>query len=65
MGATWDQDVFINVVGGVKFLRPALIWLLLLAMASSFRNKVLPESLIVLVSWIIWGDPPGSNGQQN
>lgn len=42
-----DQDVFANVVGGVKVSETAADLALLLAMVSSFRNKVLPRDLIV------------------
>lgn len=42
-----DQDVFANVVGGVKVSETAADLALLLAMVSSFRNQVLPRDLIV------------------
>ncbi len=42
-----DQDVFVNVVGGVKVSETSADLALLLAMVSSFRNRILPRELIV------------------
>jgi len=42
-----DQDVFVNVVGGVKVAETGADLALLLAMISSFRNQPLPQELIV------------------
>jgi DNA repair protein RadA/Sms len=42
-----DQDVFVNVVGGVKVLETSADLSLLLAIVSSFRNKPLPQDLVV------------------
>ena len=42
-----DQDVFLNVVGGVKVSETSADLALLLAAVSSFRDKPLPEDLIV------------------
>ncbi len=42
-----DQDVFVNVVGGVKVMETSADLALLLAVVSSFRDKVLPQDLIV------------------
>jgi len=42
-----DQDVYINVVGGVKVTETAADLALLLAALSSFRNQPLPQDLIV------------------
>jgi DNA repair protein RadA/Sms len=41
-----DQDVFANVVGGVKVAETSADMALLLAMVSSFRNRALPQKLI-------------------
>lgn len=41
-----DQDVFINVVGGVKVEETSADLPLILAMVSSFKDKVLPQELI-------------------
>ena len=42
-----DQDVYINVVGGVKVTETGADLALLLAALSSFRNQPLPQDLIV------------------
>ncbi|NNJ93885.1 MAG: DNA repair protein RadA [Halobacteria archaeon] len=42
-----DQDVFVNVVGGVKVSETAADLAVLLAVVSSFRDQPLPEDLIV------------------
>lgn len=42
-----DQDVFANVVGGVKVTETGADLALLLALVSSFRNLVLPRELVV------------------
>jgi DNA repair protein RadA/Sms len=44
--ATFDQDVFVNAVGGVKIDEPAADLPVLLAIVSSLRSKPLPEKLI-------------------
>jgi len=41
-----DQDVFVNVVGGVKVTETSADLAVMLAMLSSFRSKVLPQGLI-------------------
>jgi DNA repair protein RadA/Sms len=45
--ACYDQDVFINAVGGVKITEPGADLAVLLAIVSSLRNKPLPEKLVV------------------
>ena len=45
--ACFDQDVFLNAVGGVKISEPAADLAVLLAIQSSIRNKALPKELIV------------------
>jgi DNA repair protein RadA/Sms len=42
-----DQDVFVNVVGGVKVLETSADLALLLAIVSSFRDKTLAQDLVV------------------
>ncbi|MDX1733103.1 MAG: DNA repair protein RadA [Halioglobus sp.] len=42
-----DQDVFANVVGGVKVLETSADLALLLAIVSSFRDRHLPPDLVV------------------
>lgn len=44
---THDQDVFLNVVGGVKVLETASDLALLSAVISSLRNRPLPHDLLV------------------
>ncbi|WP_111978451.1 DNA repair protein RadA [Algibacillus agarilyticus] len=41
-----DQDVFVNVVGGVKVTETSADLALLLALYSSFRNLTLPQNLV-------------------
>ncbi|MFP5405703.1 MAG: DNA repair protein RadA [Gammaproteobacteria bacterium] len=45
--ACFDQDVFINAVGGVKITEPAADLAVLLAIHSSMRNKPLPRGFVV------------------
>lgn len=42
-----DQDVFVNVVGGVKVTETSADLALLLAIVSSFQDKALPRDLVV------------------
>ena len=42
-----DQDVFVNVVGGVKVMETSADLALLLAVVSSFRDRPLPQDLVV------------------
>jgi DNA repair protein RadA/Sms len=42
-----DQDVFVNVVGGVKVVETSADLALLLAVVSSFRNRPLPRDMVV------------------
>jgi DNA repair protein RadA/Sms len=42
-----DQDVFVNVVGGVKVLETSADLALLVAIVSSFRDRALPQDLVV------------------
>ena len=43
----FDQDVFVNVVGGVRINEPAADLAILLAIVSSIRNQMLPHKLAV------------------
>ncbi|MHB1590948.1 MAG: DNA repair protein RadA [Sulfuricella sp.] len=45
--ACFDQDVFVNAVGGVKITEPAADLAVLLAIVSSLRDKPLPAKLVV------------------
>jgi DNA repair protein RadA/Sms len=42
-----DQDVFVNVVGGVRVMETSADLAVLLAIVSSFRDRPLPEDLMV------------------
>jgi DNA repair protein RadA/Sms len=42
-----DQDVFVNVVGGVKVTETGADLAVLLAIVSSFRDRALPRELVV------------------
>jgi len=45
--AVFDQDVFINAVGGVRIDEPGADLAVLLAIVSSFKNKPLPAKHVV------------------
>jgi DNA repair protein RadA/Sms len=45
--ACFDQDVFVNAVGGVKITEPAADLAVLLAIVSSLRDKPLPPKTVV------------------
>lgn len=60
-----DQDVFVNVVGGVKVTETSADLALLLALISSFRNKPLPQDLVVFGEVGLGGEiRPVSSGQE-
>jgi DNA repair protein RadA/Sms len=62
--ALGDQDVFVNVVGGVRVNETAADLAVLLAVMSSYRNKPLPEHLIVFGEVGLSGElRPVPNGQ--
>ncbi|MEX1197777.1 MAG: DNA repair protein RadA [Pseudohongiellaceae bacterium] len=42
-----DQDVFVNVVGGVRVTETSADLALVLALVSSFRDRALPRNLVV------------------
>jgi DNA repair protein RadA/Sms len=44
---TFDQDVFVNVVGGVRISEPAADLAVILAILSSLKNVILPQELVV------------------
>lgn len=61
----FDQDVFINVVGGVKISETAADLPLLLAALSSFRNQPLPSDLIIFGEVGLAGEiRPVPNGEE-
>ena len=48
--ATFDQDVFINVVGGIRVSETASDLVVMLSIVSSLRDKVIPSK------WIAFGE---------
>lgn len=59
-----DQDVFVNVVGGVKVLETGIDLALLMALVSSFRDIPLSQDLIVFGEVGLSGEiRPVTNGQ--
>ena len=63
--AMYDQDVFINIVGGVRVTETAADTSMLLAILSSFRNKPLPQKLITFGEIGLAGEiRPVPNGQE-
>ncbi|HIJ78421.1 MAG: DNA repair protein RadA [Desulfobulbaceae bacterium] len=63
--ATYDQDVFINVVGGVRVTETSGDLALLLAVLSSLKNKPLPDDLVVFGEVGLAGEiRPVPNGQE-
>ncbi|GGB04970.1 DNA repair protein RadA [Agarivorans gilvus] len=60
-----DQDVFTNVVGGVRVAETGADLALLVAMVSSFRNHTLAQDLVVFGEVGLSGEiRPVSNGQE-
>ena len=60
-----DQDVFANVVGGVRINETGADLAALLAVLSSFRNRALPKDLIVFGELGLTGEVrPVPNGQE-
>lgn len=63
--ATYDQDVFVNVVGGVRVTETGADLAVLLAVLSSLRNRPLPEGLVVFGEVGLAGEiRPVPNGQE-
>ena len=60
-----DQDVFVNVVGGVKVLETSADLALIMAVISSFRDNPLPYDLVVFGEVGLAGEiRPVVNGQE-
>ncbi len=60
-----DQDVFANVVGGVRITETGGDLALLLAVLSSYRDRILPRDLIVFGELGLTGEVrPVANGQE-
>ncbi|NVD75027.1 DNA repair protein RadA [Duganella sp. BJB488] len=63
--AAFDQDVFINAVGGVKITEPAADLAVLLAINSSMRSKPLPRGFVVFGEVGLAGEiRPAPRGQE-
>jgi DNA repair protein RadA/Sms len=61
----FDQDVFINAVGGVRIIEPAADLAVLLAIVSSLKSRALPEKLIVFGEVGLVGEiRPAPRGQE-
>ncbi len=62
---TFDQDVFLNVVGGVRVLETAADLALTLAVVSSLRDRPLPQDLVVFGEVGLSGEiRPVQSGQE-
>ena len=60
-----DQDVFVNIVGGVKISETSADLALILAVISSFRDQALPRDLVVFGEVGLSGEiRPVPNGQE-
>lgn len=63
--AMYDQDVFINIVGGVRVTETAADTAMLMAILSSFRNRPLPKDMITFGEIGLAGEiRPVPNGQE-
>lgn len=63
--AMFDQDVYVNVVGGVRITETAADLPLLLAVLSSFRDRVLPADTVAFGEIGLAGEiRPVPNGQE-
>jgi DNA repair protein RadA/Sms len=63
--ATFDQDVFVNAVGGVRIQEPAADLAVLLAISSSMRNRALPHGLVAFGEVGLAGEiRPAPRGQE-
>ncbi|MGM0593877.1 MAG: DNA repair protein RadA [Pseudomonadota bacterium] len=62
---THDQDVFVNVVGGVRVTETGADLAVLLSVLSSLRNRPLPQGLVVFGEVGLAGEiRPVPNGQE-
>ncbi len=63
--AMFDQDVYINVVGGVRISETAADLPVLLAALSSFRDRPLPSDMVIFGEVGLAGEVrPVSNGEE-
>src|SRR5687767_5068358 len=62
--ATWEQDVFVNAVGGVRIGEPAADLAVCLAVISSFSDKPISQKLVVFGEIGLAGEArPAPRGQ--
>jgi DNA repair protein RadA/Sms len=63
--ATYDQDVFVNAVGGVRIAEPAADLPVLLAILSSLRDRPMPRGLVAFGEVGLAGEiRPAPRGQE-
>jgi len=63
--AAFDQDVFVNAVGGVRITEPAADLAVLLAIVSSMRDRALPRGLVAFGEVGLAGEiRPAPRGQE-
>ena len=63
--ACFDQDVFINAVGGVRISEPAADLAVIMAIVSSMRNRALPKGTVVFGEVGLAGEiRPAPRGQE-
>ncbi|WP_345797660.1 DNA repair protein RadA [Castellaniella sp. MT123] len=63
--ATFDQDVFVNAVGGVRIMEPAADLAVALAILSSMRDQPLPSGLLAFGEIGLAGEVrPAPRGQE-
>lgn len=62
---TYNQDVFVNVVGGLRVMETGVDLALLLAIFSSLKNQALPQDLIIFGEVGLSGEiRPVQSGQE-
>lgn len=63
--ATYDQDVFVNVVGGVRINETGADLALIMSVLSSLKNRAIPEDLILFGELGLSGEiRPVQGGQE-
>jgi DNA repair protein RadA/Sms len=63
--ACYDQDVFVNAVGGVRISEPAADLSVMLAITSSLRGRALPKGFIAFGEVGLAGEVrPAPRGQE-
>jgi DNA repair protein RadA/Sms len=63
--AVYDQDVFVNIVGGIRVQETAADLPVLLAVLSSFRDRPLPDKLVAFGEVGLSGEiRPVPNGEE-